>query len=132
MLYIECSDHCPACADFLYEFTQESLVTICVCLSTGYGHACELFLSQHNTDKINASTLPGLCRCIVYSDWQVFFRSGALTSLELQRDEKITGTMQAFQALCRGYLGRKQLAKLRVCEGKAGYVMGKYERTIRV
>ncbi|XP_064613479.1 LOW QUALITY PROTEIN: unconventional myosin-XVIIIa-like [Liolophura sinensis] len=45
---------------------------------------------------------------------QVFFRSGALTSLELQRDEKITGTMQAFQALCRGYLGRKQLAKLRV------------------
>lgn len=45
---------------------------------------------------------------------QVFFRAGALTGLEVTRDEKITGTMIKFQAFCRGYLGRKKLEKLRL------------------
>ncbi|XP_036369695.1 unconventional myosin-XVIIIa isoform X3 [Octopus sinensis] len=45
---------------------------------------------------------------------QVFFRAGSLTSLEVARDEKITGTITKFQACCRGYLGRKKLEKLRL------------------
>lgn len=45
---------------------------------------------------------------------QVFFRAGSLTSLEVARDEKITGTITKFQAYCRGYLGRKKLEKLRL------------------
>ncbi|GAB1602168.1 unconventional myosin-XVIIIa-like isoform X2 [Argonauta hians] len=45
---------------------------------------------------------------------QVFFRAGSLTSLEVARDEKITGTITRFQACCRGYLGRKKVDKLRL------------------
>ncbi|XP_046371611.2 unconventional myosin-XVIIIa-like isoform X3 [Haliotis rufescens] len=45
---------------------------------------------------------------------QVFFRPGALAQLEVTRDEKITGTVTAFQSFCRGFLGRKYLEKLRV------------------
>ncbi|XP_052072228.1 unconventional myosin-XVIIIa-like isoform X4 [Mytilus californianus] len=45
---------------------------------------------------------------------QVFFRAGALSQLEAARDEKITGTVVAFQARCRGILGRKKLKELRV------------------
>lgn len=46
--------------------------------------------------------------------FQVFFRAGALSQLEAARDEKITGTIVAFQARCRGTLGRKKLKELRV------------------
>ncbi|XP_067682622.1 unconventional myosin-XVIIIa-like isoform X2 [Haliotis asinina] len=45
---------------------------------------------------------------------QVFFRPGALAQLEVTRDEKITGTVTAFQSFCRGFLGRRKLEKLRV------------------
>ncbi|KAL5016328.1 hypothetical protein ScPMuIL_005917 [Solemya velum] len=45
---------------------------------------------------------------------QIFFRAGALNQLELAREEKITGRVVVFQAYCRGFLGRKNLEKLRV------------------
>lgn len=45
---------------------------------------------------------------------QVFFRAGALSQLEAARDEKISGTIVAFQGHCRGFLGRKKLKELRV------------------
>ncbi|CAG5131741.1 unnamed protein product, partial [Candidula unifasciata] len=45
---------------------------------------------------------------------RVFFRPGCLAQLELNRDEKFTGIVGQFQALCRGYLGRKKLEKLKV------------------
>ncbi|KAK3084703.1 hypothetical protein FSP39_017720 [Pinctada imbricata] len=45
---------------------------------------------------------------------KVFFRAGALSQLEMARDEKIAGTIVALQARCRGYLGRKALEKLRI------------------
>ncbi|KAK6192213.1 hypothetical protein SNE40_003722 [Patella caerulea] len=45
---------------------------------------------------------------------QVFFRPGALAQLEISRDEKITGNVTAFQALCRGHLARQKLDKLRI------------------
>ena len=45
---------------------------------------------------------------------QVFFRPGVLSQLEATRDEKLTGIVTQFQALCRGHLGRKKTEKLRV------------------
>ncbi|KAL8610894.1 hypothetical protein ACOMHN_056749 [Nucella lapillus] len=45
---------------------------------------------------------------------KVFFRPGVLSQLEAGRDEKLTGIVTQFQALCRGYLGRKRTEKLRV------------------
>ncbi|BFZ18652.1 hypothetical protein BsWGS_21691 [Bradybaena similaris] len=45
---------------------------------------------------------------------RVFFRSGCLSQLDLNRDEKFTGIIEQFQALCRGYLGRKKLEKMKV------------------
>ncbi|KAK7474334.1 hypothetical protein BaRGS_00034382, partial [Batillaria attramentaria] len=45
---------------------------------------------------------------------RVFFRPGVLSQLEAGRDEKLTGIVTQFQALCRGYLGRKKTEKLRV------------------
>lgn len=44
----------------------------------------------------------------------MFFRPGCLAQLELNRDEKFTGIVEQFQAMCRGYLGRKKLEKLKV------------------
>ena len=46
--------------------------------------------------------------------FQVFFRPGVLSQLEAGRDEKLTGIVTQFQALCRGYLGRKKTERLRV------------------
>ena len=37
-----------------------------------------------------------------------------MAQLDLNRDEKFTGIVEQFQAMCRGYLGRKKLEKLRV------------------
>eukprot|EP00794_Sanderia_malayensis_P013873 gene13873-15321_t len=45
---------------------------------------------------------------------QIFFRSGSLPQLEDARDEKLNGTIIGFQALCRGYIGRKNVKKLKV------------------
>lgn len=45
---------------------------------------------------------------------RVFFRPGCLTLLDINRDEKFNGVVEQFQALCRGYLGRKKLEKLKV------------------
>ncbi|XP_048747756.2 unconventional myosin-XVIIIa-like isoform X4 [Ostrea edulis] len=45
---------------------------------------------------------------------QVFFRAGALTRLEMARDEKISGTIVNLQARCRSFLARKNLEKLKV------------------
>lgn len=43
--------------------------------------------------------------------FQIFFRSGGLTQLEAQRDERLAGTVINLQAHCRGYLARKKLAQ---------------------
>ncbi|XP_018902234.2 unconventional myosin-XVIIIa isoform X2 [Bemisia tabaci] len=45
---------------------------------------------------------------------QIFFRSGVLAQLELQRDAKLTDRIIKLQSHCRGYLARKKLAKLKV------------------
>lgn len=66
--------------------------------------AIRQFIDHMDIDKLNYRI--GLS--------QVFFRAGALTGLEVTRDEKITGTIIKFQAFCRGYLGRKKLEKLRL------------------
>lgn len=42
---------------------------------------------------------------------QIFFRSGVLTQLESQRDEKLAGMVVSLQAHCRGYLARKRLSQ---------------------
>nr|XP_018902236.1 PREDICTED: centrosomal protein of 290 kDa isoform X3 [Bemisia tabaci] len=48
------------------------------------------------------------------SECQIFFRSGVLAQLELQRDAKLTDRIIKLQSHCRGYLARKKLAKLKV------------------
>ncbi|XP_055861175.1 unconventional myosin-XVIIIa-like isoform X2 [Biomphalaria glabrata] len=45
---------------------------------------------------------------------RVFFRPGCLAQLDLNRDEKFMGIVEQFQALCRGYLARKKLDKIKV------------------
>ncbi|XP_074642928.1 unconventional myosin-XVIIIa-like isoform X2 [Tubulanus polymorphus] len=45
---------------------------------------------------------------------QIFFRSGGLAQLEDAREEKLSGTIQRFQAYCRGYLARQYLSKLKL------------------
>ena len=45
---------------------------------------------------------------------QAFFRVGILAKLEDARDEKIGGFIVATQALCRAYLARQKLKKLKV------------------
>ncbi|GJQ77983.1 hypothetical protein Trydic_g2342 [Trypoxylus dichotomus] len=45
------------------------------------------------------------------SDDKIFFRSGVLTQLESQRDEKLAGMVISLQAHCRGYLARKKLSQ---------------------
>ena len=45
---------------------------------------------------------------------QIFFRAGTLAQLEDSRDEKLGGTVVDFQALCRGYLGRKNIKQKQV------------------
>ncbi|XP_031331784.1 unconventional myosin-XVIIIa isoform X2 [Photinus pyralis] len=42
---------------------------------------------------------------------QIFFRSGVLTHLESQRDERLAGMIVNLQAQCRGYLSRKKLSQ---------------------
>ncbi|KAK4877864.1 hypothetical protein RN001_010370 [Aquatica leii] len=42
---------------------------------------------------------------------QIFFRSGVLTQLENQRDERLAGMVINLQAHCRGYMARKRLTQ---------------------
>nr|XP_022920389.1 unconventional myosin-XVIIIa isoform X2 [Onthophagus taurus] len=42
---------------------------------------------------------------------QIFFRTGILTQLESQRDEKLAGMVINLQANCRGFLARKKLSQ---------------------
>lgn len=45
---------------------------------------------------------------------QIFFRSGVLSQLEAQRDERLSTHVVRLQSRCRGYLARRTLAKLRL------------------
>ncbi|XP_064460509.1 unconventional myosin-XVIIIa-like isoform X2 [Ornithodoros turicata] len=45
---------------------------------------------------------------------QIFLRSGTLSTLESQRDEKLASVVIRFQAHVRGYLGRRRYQKLKV------------------
>lgn len=45
---------------------------------------------------------------------QIFLRSGTLSILENQRDEKLNDVIVQFQARCRGYLSRNNYKKLKV------------------
>lgn len=40
---------------------------------------------------------------------QIFFRTGVVSQLEAQRDERLTGVIISFQSQCRGYLARRKL-----------------------
>ncbi|XP_056632448.1 unconventional myosin-XVIIIa isoform X6 [Diorhabda sublineata] len=42
---------------------------------------------------------------------KIFFRNGAISQLETQRDERLAGMVVHLQAHCRGYLARKKLAQ---------------------
>ena len=46
----------------------------------------------------------------------MFFRAGGLARLEDLREEKLTDWVVKVQAVSRGYLGRKNLQKLKVSE----------------
>ncbi|XP_050544907.1 unconventional myosin-XVIIIa-like isoform X3 [Daktulosphaira vitifoliae] len=50
----------------------------------------------------------------VDGDEKIFFRAGVVQTLESQRDEKLSGVITQLQAQCRGYLARKDFAKLKV------------------
>ncbi|XP_012936920.1 unconventional myosin-XVIIIa [Aplysia californica] len=63
-----------------------------------------LILDNLDVDKLNYRV----------GNSRVFFRPGCLTQLDSSRDEKFTGVVEQFQALCRGYLARKNLEKLKV------------------
>lgn len=43
---------------------------------------------------------------------QVFFKAGLLGTLEELRDEKLVSLVTQTQALCRGYLMRKEFSNL--------------------
>lgn len=43
---------------------------------------------------------------------QVFFKAGLLGTLEELRDEKLASLVTQTQALCRGYVTRKEFSKL--------------------
>ena len=43
---------------------------------------------------------------------QVFFKAGLLGTLEEMRDEKLAALVTMTQALCRGYLMRKEFVKM--------------------
>lgn len=43
---------------------------------------------------------------------QVFFKAGLLGTLEELRDEKLASLVTQTQAVCRGYLMRKEFSKL--------------------
>ncbi|XP_066257814.1 unconventional myosin-XVIIIa isoform X5 [Euwallacea similis] len=40
---------------------------------------------------------------------KIFFRTGVVSQLESQRDERLSGVIVSFQSNCRGYLARKKL-----------------------
>ncbi|GFS25764.1 myosin-XVIIIa, partial [Elysia marginata] len=65
---------------------------------------CGMILESLDVDKLNYRI----------GNTRVFFRPGSLAQLDLNRDEKFTGIVEQFQALCRGYLGRKRLEKMKV------------------
>lgn len=43
---------------------------------------------------------------------QVFFKAGLLGTLEEMRDEKLVELVTMTQAVCRGYLMRREFAKM--------------------
>lgn len=43
---------------------------------------------------------------------QVFFKAGLLGTLEELRDEKLASLVTQTQALCRGYVTRKEFSKV--------------------
>ncbi len=45
---------------------------------------------------------------------QIFLRSGVLSHLEEERDEKMTDQIVKFQAVCREHLARRRFQKLKV------------------
>ena len=47
--------------------------------------------------------------------FQVFLRAGVLSHLDEEREDKLRDQVIRFQAVCRGYLARRQLQKLKVC-----------------
>ncbi|RUS85713.1 hypothetical protein EGW08_006507, partial [Elysia chlorotica] len=65
---------------------------------------CGLILENLDVDKINYRI----------GNTRVFFRPGSLAQLDLNRDEKFTGIVEQFQAVCKGYLARKRLEKMKV------------------
>lgn len=55
------------------------------------------------------------CRDIVHFYFfflQVFFKAGLLGTLEEMRDEKLASLVTMTQALCRGYLMRKEFVQM--------------------
>nr|CAD7398400.1 unnamed protein product [Timema poppensis] len=63
---------------------------------------------------VRASTGRQLSQTRYRTELEIFFRSGVLTYLEAQRDEKLTGNVIQLQARCRGYLARSKLNELKV------------------
>ncbi|XP_060534264.1 unconventional myosin-XVIIIa isoform X2 [Cylas formicarius] len=53
----------------------------------------------------------GVELCEKDSTKEIFFRTGVISHLEAQRDERLAGVVIALQAHCRGYLARKRLQK---------------------
>lgn len=49
--------------------------------------------------------------CVSFAS-QVFFKAGLLGTLEEMRDEKLATLVSMTQALCRGYLMRKEFVKM--------------------
>ena len=49
---------------------------------------------------------------IVHVLTQVFFKAGLLGTLEEMRDEKLASLVTMTQALCRGYVMRKEFVKM--------------------
>ena len=45
---------------------------------------------------------------------KVFFRTGTLSHLEDMREEKVSGWVVNLQAICRGFLGRRNRTKVKV------------------
>uniref|UniRef100_T1J6E8 Myosin motor domain-containing protein n=1 Tax=Strigamia maritima TaxID=126957 RepID=T1J6E8_STRMM len=66
--------------------------------------AVELLLHYLDVDRVNYRL--GLSK--------IFIRPGILAQLEEQRDEKIKETVVKLQAICKAYLGRRNLQKLKV------------------
>ena len=54
----------------------------------------------------------GVSAAISWSIIQVFFKAGLLGTLEEMRDEKLAALVTMTQAVCRGYLMRREYVKM--------------------